>query len=747
MLDYSLPIAKRTRSKHDEACMDAYHHHLILNKNKKINNKNERVQQQEEDDYNDQLLSNSNHHHRRGFQSKGTDQATRFNCDSNSEKEVESCLSDYDNDYFPDYPKTCIGEEFSKSRKRADYRYNSREDNSFNGFVNIDHLGTHSKPINDFNYEKGTVWDLIPGTKQSLYRHQREGFEFIWNNVAGEFHLDKLNNPETKNPRSGCIISHVPGTGKSRLTLVFLQSYMKLFPNCKPVIVAPRSMLLTWEEEFKKWEVDIPFHILNISELSGNESQAATGLRGQSKGPRVVRLMKLYSWKTQKSVLGISYMLFEKLAGDDSKNVFKGYEYENIKAMLLNTPDLFIFDEGHTPRNEKSRMFKALFQIKTEKRIILSGTPFQNNFKELYNTLRLVRPNFTDKMLAKRGRGGQKRCGPKSSESKRKWTSLTDTIGLLSGCQVQNPSIEELRATIAPFVHIHKGNILKQTLKELRISVLILQPGSIQKSLLDTVEGSKYALKDDCAVSLLSVHPSLLHVSIDKQALVDRYKLQDLRLKPEAGVKTRFLIELIRLSTALNEKVLVFGQYIEALTCIKDQLQSKLDWKEEKEILYIDGKSNTIKRQKWINYFNDPKSDARIMLASIKASGEGINLIGASRVVLLDVLWNPSVERQAISRAYRIGQKKDVYVYRLITSGTMEEEKWTRQAKKDQLSELVFCSPSEVRVGDQEWETSSRLWEDKILEEMVKHEKLETMFKNIKYQKQPKESDFLEGSD
>ncbi|KAM7254085.1 hypothetical protein ACFE04_031767 [Oxalis oulophora] len=643
-----------------------------------------------------------------------------------------------------------VGDDFgSNSRKRTDYIYEGREEKSlFKDFVNQFHQGLciEPEPINNFNYEEGTVWELIPGTKQSMYPHQREGFEFIWNNVAGGLHLEKIKNPETENHGSGCIISHVPGTGKTRLTLVFLQSYMKLFNKSRPVIVAPRSMLLTWEEEFKKWKVNIPFHILNIPELSGNESKAATNLYKRSKDPRLVRLMKLFSWKNKQSVLGISYGLFEKLAGDDSKKVLKGlYEHEIVKTLLLDTSDIFIFDEGHTPRNEKSRMFRALHQIKTEKRIILSGTPFQNNFVELYNTLCLVRPSFADKMEAKNG-GVQKKRG-KASESKQKWISLTDTIGQ-SGCQLQDASIEELRATIAPFVHIHKGNILKQTLHGLRHSVLILQPGNTQKSLLDAVQGPKYVLKDDCAMSLLSVHPSLLPESINnKQALVDRFKLQDLRLKPEAGVKTWFLMELLRLSGALKEKVLVFGQYIEALTYIKDQLEFQHKWREGREILHMDGRSDPRKRQTHINLFNDPKSEARIMLASTKACGEGINLIGASRVVLLDVLWNPSVERQAISRAYRIGQKKTVYVYRLITSGTMEEGKWNRQAEKDRLSELVFRSPSELGVGNQERETTSCLWKDDILEEMVKHERNEKMFKHIIYQKQPNETDFLESND
>ena len=82
----------------------------------------------------------------------------------------------------------------------------------------------------------------------------------------------------------------------------------------------------------------------------------------------------------------------------------------------------------------------------------------------------------------------------------------------------------------------------------------------------------------------------------------------------------------------------------------------------------MDGKLDVNQRQISINSLNDPKSDVKVLLASTKACSEGISLIGASRVVLLDVLWNPSVEQQAISRAYRTGQKKFVHVYCPVTS-------------------------------------------------------------------------------
>ncbi|KAL5702951.1 hypothetical protein ACHQM5_028106 [Ranunculus cassubicifolius] len=106
---------------------------------------------------------------------------------------------------------------------------------------------------------------------------------------------------------------------------------------------------------------------------------------------------------------------------------------------------------------------------------------------------------------------------------------------------------------------------------------------------------------------------------------------------------------------------------------------------------------------------------------------------------LINVVWNPSVERQAISRAYRLGQKKLVYTYHLITSGTMEGEKYRKQVSKDRLSELVFTATESH--GDKK-KVSSTIQEDAILDEMVGNSKLKDMFKEIIYQ--PKESDLVD---
>ncbi|XP_068650814.1 SNF2 domain-containing protein CLASSY 3-like [Aristolochia californica] len=571
----------------------------------------------------------------------------------------------------------------------------------------------------------GTVWDIVPEARKTMHHHQREGFEFMWKNLAGSIFLRELKS-SCSDVMGGCVISHAPGTGKTLLTIVFLQTFIEVFPDCRPIIVAPQNMLLSWEREFKKWNVNVPFHILNRKELSGKEDDLILKLfhkkRSLQRNMNDVRMVKLYSWNKGKSVLGLSYPLFQRLAENQNSN---NEQSAQIAKILLEKPGLLVLDEGHTPRNSKSLIWKALVKIKTERRIILSGTPFQNNFNELYNVLCLVRPRFADSLSSRIS--GKSFMMPKRKRPRWEWDVLTSSIG-----KPTDDNLEELRSILDPFVHVYKGSILKN-LPGLRESLVVLHPYPQQKQVLDSIQNipARNCMGRECAVSLISVHPSLIttcSLSEEEESVIDKHQLERVRDDPNEGVKTRFVMELIRLAGALGEKVLVFSQYIEPLEFIKKHLITQFNWTEGKEVLQMDGSIVMKHRQSRIDSFNDPFSEVKVLLASTKACCEGINLTGASRVVLLDVVWNPSVERQAISRAYRLGQTKFVYTYHLIASGTNDEDKYSIQVKKERLSELVFSS-TDCQMDNQS--NPSKGFEDKILEEMVYHEKLKSMFAKI----------------
>ena len=475
-------------------------------------------------------------------------------------------------------------------------------------------------------------------------------------------------------------------------------------------------------------------------------------LKPVERGINVIRMVKLYSWKKERSILGISYKLFEELVSEEKSKtkISDTTGDDQVRKVLLELPGLLVLDEGHTPRNDRSRIWKALSKVQTQKRIILSGTPFQNNFDELYNTLCLVNPKFADEISSKRHRAFPKRRGRKrNTDARRNWASLTTAISKVTDDKLEAQRVEELRKMICKFVHVHKGGVLRERLPGLRDSLVILEPVHLQKTLLENVKQINGLDHFEMLylLSVLSVHPSLLpekSVGTLELKFVDLIELEMLRSKPEAGVKTKFLMELIRLCQARNEKVLVFSQYLEPLNLVIKQLESNFSWIEGEDLLYMHGKLKIDERQTLIKHFNNANSKAKVLLASTRACSEGINLVGASRVVLLDVVWNPSVERQAISRAYRLGQEKVVYVYHLITSGTMEEEKYFCQVEKERLSELVFdCTNRSSSHQKGVFDITDD--KDKILEEMVQHDKLKPMFKKIVYQ--PKDTILVKSFD
>lgn len=600
---------------------------------------------------------------------------------------------------------------------------------------------------------EGPILNIIPPElRRQMYPHQLDGFQFLWKKIAGATLLEDLKTP-LSDGGTGCIISHAPGTGKSFLTIVFLMTFMEVHPTCRPVIIAPVTMLHAWAMELKRWEVNIPFHNLQDSELSDEENLMAASIiqrfgssvRDRKQDTQYKRLVKLSCWRKGRSILGIGYKLFGKLAGDQTKGNYYGKKFKKI---LLELPGLLILDEGHTARNENSMLWKTLSKIQTGRRVILSGTPFQNNYNELFNILCLVNPNFAESIPLKTDIFDPKR---KNRSGKERWASLTSLID-----KDDYQAAEELRAMMAPFVHVHKGNVLEERLPGLRDTLVVLNPSELQKQLVHQILGNvpkKYQkenqnfLEKVHLVSLVSVHPSL--VSQHKEFSDQKSILEEQEMNLELGVKTQFVIEIVRLSTARNEKVLVFSEFIDPLNFLQKQLTSYFSWEEGKQILYMDGKLCDKQRQSVISSLNAPNSEAKVLLASVKACSEGISLVGASRVVLLDVVWNPSFERQAICRAYRLGQKKIVYVYHLIMSGTkMEINKYLKQAKKDQLSEQLFPS-LEGGGGPHNHETKLSGCisggDDDILDAMVHHKKLGHIFEKIL--PQPKESNAFENFD
>jgi DNA repair and recombination RAD54-like protein len=441
--------------------------------------------------------------------------------------------------------------------------------------------------------------------EEALHLHQLDGFKFLSRNLVEE-------------DAGGCMLAFAPGTGKTFLIISFLQSFLIQVPHAKPMVVAPKGMLRPWAQEFKKWEVEeIP--IFDLYEANSVESQ----------------LDLLQKWQQQeRSVLLVGYPQFVNMTGDVGK-------------LLTEGRGLLILDEGHLARTKNTKILTSLMQVRTKRRVLLSGTPFNNNSDEFYHTLELIRPNFmlqtraclslttnsTEVIASEMVVASQSTSIMKPSNGRQAFKDIFGD-GIDSGDPKQmTQALRHLRTFIAPFVSWHKGEIL-DTLPGISDFTVMLHITPMQRRLLDLSEMKNNDNLQKRAAAIY-VHPVLEPVSETGNRSQDDLRLQG-DVKVRDGAKLRWVLNLVRLCHAAREKLLIFSEYLYSFALIENMTSHRMGWRKGVQIVWLDGKMQPAERESTITRFNS-NSESWVLCASVKACGEGISLVGASRVVLLEV--------------------------------------------------------------------------------------------------------------
>lgn len=508
-----------------------------------------------------------------------------------------------------------------------------------------------------------------PRHSKKMRPHQIEGFNFLVRNLV------------TENP-GGCILAHAPGSGKTFMIISFIQSFMAKYSSARPLIILPKGIMQIWKREFLLWQVD-------VIPLLDFYSVKADG--------RPQQLEVLKQWAGERSILFLGYQQFSSIVRDDDTSKTT----TACQEILLTLPSLLILDEGHTPRNEETAMLAALEKVKTPRKVVLSGTLYQNHVKEVFNILNLVRPKFlrmeTSKIIKKRilSRVSSSKRGNMFKKGDNEFYELVEQ------CLVKDDNlkrraliIQELREMTCKVLHYYKGDFLDE-LPGLFDFTVFLNLSHRQKREMVALKNFKGKFKISSGGSALYVHPELFslpraHEDKDK---VDQSKVDEVleSLDVREGVKSMFYLNMLRLCESSGEKLLVFGQYLPPLKFLERLTVKFKGWSVGKEIFVITGQTNSEvhERERLVDIFNS-SPDAKVFFGSIKACGEGISLVGASRIIILDVHLNPSVTRQAIGRAFRPGQTKKVYTYRLVAAGSPEEEDHNTSFRKESISKLWF---------------------------------------------------------
>jgi superfamily II DNA or RNA helicase len=321
-----------------------------------------------------------------------------------------------------------------------------------------------------------------------------------------------------------------------------------------------------------------------------------------------------------------------------------------------------ILDESQQIKNPASSTAKAAFRIKCKNRLAMSGTPVENSLADLWSQMQYVNPGMLGSLK----------------------TFQTEYVNP-SRKHIRQDATEKLKLMIAPFVIRRTKAEVAPELPPVSESIAWCTMTDQQQKIYET---EKSGIRNTLLSQLASGEQNM-NATLVLKALM---KLRQIACHPTlAGDENNIgsgkfedATEKLETLIAENHKVLIFSSFVKHLDLYEN-------WCQEHDIKYSKLIGSTSNREEVVNTFKEG-DDVQVFLISLKAGGVGLNLQEAGYVFLLDPWWNPAAESQAISRSHRIGQDKNVFVYRFISTGTVEEKIIRLQDKKRKLADSVIQS-------------------------------------------------------
>ena len=308
---------------------------------------------------------------------------------------------------------------------------------------------------------------------------------------------------------------------------------------------------------------------------------------------------------------------------------------------------LCVIDEAQNIKNPNTEQTKAIKSIKAKSKIALTGTPIENKLMDYWSIFDFVNKGYLST----------------KDDFKRDYVI---PIEKLEDEQV----LENLKTIAKPFVlrRLKTDEEIKKELPEKFVNdiycTLTKKQIKLYNAILDEIffdiENSKGIQRKGIILKILTAL---------KQTCNHPAQFLDIKNpKISESGKMELLVDLLENILNADEKVIIFTQYVEMGKIIQKLVSKKF----KQEVLFLHGSQTLKEKTELINTFQEDE-DYKILVATLKTGGTGLNLTAASNVIHYDLWWNPAVENQATDRVHRIGQEKDVMVYRLITKGTLEE--------------------------------------------------------------------------
>jgi superfamily II DNA or RNA helicase len=316
-----------------------------------------------------------------------------------------------------------------------------------------------------------------------------------------------------------------------------------------------------------------------------------------------------------------------------------------------------VLDEAQTIKNPSSQIARASRLLRAKHRLALSGTPIENNAGDLWSIFEFLNPGMLGRSTAFRSHVSD----PESADSRQLVSrGLRPFILRRTKQQVASELPDRLEETVYCDMQEDQRRLYDELRLHYRDSLLgVIQEQGIAKSKMHVLEALLRLRQAAC-------HPALLNRGDEE----------------EPYAKLEFLIPHLMELVAKGHQSLVFSQFTSMLSIVRQHLDAA-----GIEYEYLDGQTRD--RQRRVANFQE-NEDCRVFLISLKAGGLGLNLTAADYVFLLDPWWNPAVEAQAIDRAHRVGQTKNVFAYRMICRDTVEEKIAELQKKKRDLADAIL---------------------------------------------------------
>jgi superfamily II DNA or RNA helicase len=463
------------------------------------------------------------------------------------------------------------------------------------------------------NYTENTEFKLPAIITADLRPYQLEGYQWLKS-------LDETN-------FGGCLADDM-GLGKT-LEMICLLAAQKEENKGSSIVVAPRSLLFNWAAEIEKFCPSLTYILYH-----GNDRA-----------------------NLKKSLLDYDVVITTY----DTTSI----DIEFLRELRFNYA---ILDESQAIKNPNSKRYKAVRLLNTRNKMVMTGTPLENNTFDLYAQFTFVNPGILGSVNAFKDR----------------FSIPIDKYG-------DQDATSLLKKIISPFFLRRTKEVVAKDLPEKTENIIYCEMEPVQRKMYDEL---KVQIRKDIEsdIKIQGINKSkfkILEALLRLRQLCNAPALLDKTLPDhkKSSVKVNTLVDIFKNDLG-SHNALVFSQFTSMLDIIRRELD-----KEGIKYAYLDGATRD--RKGAVDSFQD-NEDINIFLISLKAGNTGLNLVKADYVYIVDPWWNPAVEAQAIDRTHRIGQDKHIFAYRMICKDTIEEKILALQQKKKKIAQDLIATDENI---------------------------------------------------